>query len=238
MKLMIKIGTAAIFDSVKNKIKEDVLEILTRDVSKLIKENNEVIIVTSGAVGCGKEFVKGNNQELKQAQSSVGQIILMSKYSEIFSKYNLNIAQFLLSSKDLNEEEKIQNLKETYKHLKGIAIPIVNENDVTSIEELRVGDNDTLASKLFLNMGFDVLIILTEIGALIKNGKQLKKSNSFSVEDYDNINIPLKGFGGLKSKLDCAKEITNAGKKCIIAKAGDSIVDILSGKMKCTEFCK
>ena len=237
MKIIIKIGTAAIFDSDSKKIKEKILEKLAGNISELIKEKNEIIIVTSGAVGLGKEIIHGNEEiGLRQAQASVGQIKLMEKYSEIFSKYNIHVAQFLLNSKDLHEKNRIENLKETYRNLKGKAVPVVNENDVTSIEELKVGDNDTLAAKLLLNMNFDILIILTEIGALIKNNQPLKKSNFFSVDDYDKMDLPSKGFGGLKSKLGCAKLIVNNKKRCIIAKAGDSIINILNGKAVSTEF--
>jgi glutamate 5-kinase len=237
MKIIIKIGTAAIFDSEKKKIKEKILKNLAKDISRLAREGNEIIIVTSGAVGYGRQIIHGIGEVgLKQAQASVGQIKLMEKYSSTFARYKLHVAQFLLNSKDLHEKSRIENLKETYKNLKGRAIPIVNENDVTSIEELKVGDNDTLASKLLLNMDFDILIILTEIGALIKNNQPLRKSNFFDVGDYDRMNIPSKGFGGLKSKLDCAKLIVHHKKKCIIAKAGDSIIDILKGKVITTEF--
>lgn len=237
MKIIIKIGTAAVFDSERKKIKEKILKNLAKDISKLTKEGNEIILVTSGAVGYGKQVIRGNDElGLKQAQASIGQIKLMEKYSSIFSKHNLHIAQFLLNSKDLHEKNRIENLKETYKNLLGKAIPIVNENDVTSIEELKVGDNDTLASKLLLNMDFDILIILTEIGALIKDNQPLRKSNFFEVENYDKMNIPSEGFGGLKSKLDCAKLIVNHKKKCIVGKAGDSIISILNRKAIATEF--
>ena len=236
-KIIIKIGTAAIFDSEKKKIKEKVLKKLVKDVARLISQKNEVMIVTSGAVGYGKRLISGNGEVgLKQAQASIGQIKLMEKYSKIFSRYKMHIAQFLLDYEDLNEKDKIENLKETYKNLKGKAIPIVNENDVTSTEELKVGDNDTLASKLLLNMNFDTLIILTEIGALKKNNKQLRESNLFKTEDYDKMDLPSKGFGGLKSKLDCAKLLVSKKKRCIIAKAGDSMIDILEKKAITTEF--
>lgn len=234
---MIKIGTSAIFDAEKEKIKENILKDLARDILKLIEEKNEIIIVTSGAVGCGRQIIHGNGEfGLKQAQAAVGQIKLMEKYSSIFSGYNLHVAQFLLNSGDLHGKNRIENLKEAYKNLKGKAIPIVNENDVTSVEELKVGDNDTLASRLLLNMNFDILIILAETGALIKKGLPLLKSDFFHVEDYDKMDIPSRGFGGLKSKLDCAKLLVSHKKRCIIAKTGDSIIDILNGKTVATEF--
>ena len=237
MKIILKIGTAAIFDSKKQKIKKKIIKQLAKDTIKLIKQKHEIIIVSSGAVGCGKKLIKGKNKiGLKQAQASAGQIKLLNEYSKSFSKYNLNIAQFLLTFDDLKDKTKIKNIKETYSNLKAQAIPIINENDVTSIEELSFGDNDVLASKLLFALDFDALIILTETGALIKNKKPILKSNLFSIQDYDTIKIPAKGFGGLKSKLDSAKEITKNGKRCIIAKAGNSILKILSKEISSTEF--
>ena len=201
MKIMIKIGTAAIFDSTKQKIKENIIESLAKEVSNLIKEGNEIIIVSSGAVGGGKNLVKGNNEiGLKQAQSSIGQVKLMEKYSQIFSKYNTHIAQFLLTSQDIKNKNSLKNIIETYKHLKREnVIPIVNENDITSLEELSFGDNDFLATELLLGLDFEKLIILTEIGVLIKNKEPITSSNFFSVEDYDKMKIPPTGFGDRKS---------------------------------------
>lgn len=240
MKIMIKIGTTAIFDEEKKQLKEKIIEGLAKDISYLIEKDNEIIIVSSGAVGSAKNIVKGEKGiGLKQAQASVGQIKLMSKYDKIFSKYNLHIAQFLLNSKDLEEKDKIENIKETYKYLKeNKVVPIVNENDVTSTDELKIGDNDTLASRLLINLNFDVLIVLTEIGALRKDKKNVINSNFFEVKDYDNMNISTKGFGGLQSKLDAAKKIVNLNKRFIIAKAGDSIENIILKKVKTTEFEK
>ncbi|MEK6906746.1 MAG: hypothetical protein AABW81_03930 [Nanoarchaeota archaeon] len=236
MKIIIKLGTTAIFDSKKQEIKTNVIESLARDVLKLSKKGNEVIIVTSGAVGYGKKLINGDELSSRQAQAAVGQIKLIQKYSEVFSKHGMNIAQFLLNPDDLTNKIRLKNVKRTYEHLKGKVIPIVNENDTTSTEELTFGDNDFLATELLLSMNFDILIILSEIGALIKDNKILTKSNFFSVEDYDSMDIPLKGFGGLNSKLVCAKKIIKNGKICIIARAGDDILEILSGKAESTKF--
>ncbi|MEK6757571.1 MAG: hypothetical protein AABX88_00435 [Nanoarchaeota archaeon] len=237
MKIIIKIGTAAIFDFDKKEIKKDIINSLAKDSSKLIAEGNELIIVSSGAVGCGKNIIKNEKSiGLKQAQFAVGQVKLMEEYSHAFSKQNLNVAQFLLTSNDLNNPTSLKNIKETYRHLKGKIIPIVNENDLTSLEELSFGDNDFLASLLLLKLNFDILIILTEIGVLIKDKKPLTKSNLFLPEDYDKMNIASAGFGGLKSKLNVAKKIIATGKECIIAKAGNSIQDILSEKVLATRF--
>jgi len=235
-KIIIKIGTAAIFNSQSNKIKCHIIEKLAEDLAILQDKGYEIILVSSGAVGCGKRLIQGNELGTKQAQAAIGQIRLMKKYEEIFSKYSLNIAQFLLNNSDLKGQNKINNIKQTYNHLKNKAIVIVNENDVTSTEELKIGDNDSLASKLLINMDFDQLIVLTEIGALIKDQQILKKSCLFSAENYDTMKLAHKGFGGLQSKLNAAKLVTNTNKKFIIAKASDSIINILDKKVNTTEF--
>ncbi|MDP3027240.1 MAG: hypothetical protein Q8N63_06025 [Nanoarchaeota archaeon] len=237
MKIVIKIGTNAIFDCEKQAIKEGVIAGIARDVHTLLKRGDEVIMVTSGAVGCGKKFIKGdNNLGLKQAQAAIGQPILMENYRKHFFCYNLNVAQFLLTSEDLSNEQRLKNIKETYNNLIMKAVPIVNENDTTTTKELSFGDNDTLAAQILLSFNFDILIILTEIGALIKNQTPLVKSSSFDADYYDSIKISNHGFGGLKSKLDSAKKIARNHKKCIIAKAGDNIIDILDKKVIATTF--
>ena len=237
MKIVIKIGTNAIFDSEKQIIKENIIEGIAKDVSELLKNGNEVIIVSSGAVGYGKKFINGNGElGLKQAQAAIGQPILMENYRKYLSKYKLNVAQFLLTSDDLINEKNLKNIKETYNNLISKAVPIVNENDTTVTKELSFGDNDTLATQILISLNFDILIILTEIGALIKDKIPISTSKSFDTKYYDSIEISNNGFGGLKSKLDSAKKVVSNNKTCIIAKAGDSIIDILNKKVIATHF--
>jgi glutamate 5-kinase len=239
MKLITKLGTSAIFDSEKKEIKTYVLEQLAKDVSEFIKQENEIIIVTSGAVGLGKAKLNANGDEdiaSRQAYASIGQPILMRAYAEEFSKYNLNVAQFLLTSEDLNHRIRLDNVKQAYANLKKIGIPIVNENDTTAIEELSFGDNDILSWQLMRSLNFDILINYTEKGPLIKNKKIIIRTNNFNPEFYDTVKSSGNGFGGLKSKLECAELATRAGKKYMIAKAGDSVFDILSGKKPSTNF--
>lgn len=238
MKLIAKLGTSAIFDSEKKEIKTYVLEQLAEDVSEFIKQENEIIIVTSGAVGLGKAKLKTNGDEdiaSRQAYAAIGQPILMRAYTEEFSRYNLDVAQFLLTHEDLNNPKKIKNIKDTYNHLIGKAIPIVNENDTTAIEELKFGDNDILSYQLLMKLDFDTLINYTERGALIKNGKTISNTNQFRTEYFDEVGTKI-GFGGLSSKLSAAEKATSTGKQYIIAKAGDSILEVLSGKKPSTKF--
>jgi len=248
MNLIAKLGTNAIFDSEKQKIRKDVLEQLAKDAQIFLNEKdknnkeNQLIIVTSGAVGCGKKrFNKNNYNEtgLKQAQASVGQPILMQKYISVFNRYSLEVSQFLLTYHDLVFISGIKNIKQTYEHLKNNKIiPIVNENDVTATAELRFGDNDALTTQLAIALNFDTIINYTKRGALIKKGEPIKQTNRFYLGYYDKLETSGTGFGGLKSKLKSAKKAVEAGKTYIIAKAGDSFFKVLSQEVNATKFYK
>ena len=238
-KIIIKLGTKAVFDVVNGKVKRDVLLSLARGVSKLLARGDEIIIVSSGVVGCGKEVLcKEDGLGLKQAQAAIGQIKLMEEYTSAFETESLYVAQFLLNVDDLNSE-RLENIQEAYRHLGREVIPIVNENDVTAISELSFGDNDNLAMELLLKFDFDVLLILTEKGVLVRGSEPVLVSSNFSVEDYDNLSDEDSyGFGGLKSKLLVAKRVVENGKDIFIGKAGDDVLDILDGKAVATRFAK
>lgn len=212
---------------------------MAKDISKLKDKGKEIIIVSSGAVGCGKNIIKGNRKlSVRQAQASIGQILLIQKYHKYFKKFNLNVSQFLLTSREIKEKRSLDNLKNTYTQIKDHAIAIVNENDVISTEELTFGDNDNLAKELMIALNFDTLIILTEKGQLIKNGKRLTETNLYEIEDYDKLKIKGTGFGGLKSKLYCAKFLILNNKKVFIGKYSDNIIKIITNINKRTKFVK
>ena len=238
-KIVIKLGTKAVFDSERGEIRRDVLKGLAEGVSELLRRGNEIIIVSSGAVGCGKNIVKGNGDlGIKQAQAAVGQIKLMEEFVKAFSRTKIHVAQFLLNVADLNSS-RIKNIFAAYKNLRGEAIPIVNENDVTATGELSFGDNDNLAAEILDKFDFDVLLVLTEKGAMISNGKRLMFSDKFSVEDYDNLSSnDGYGFGGLANKLAVAEKVVGSGKEFIVGKAGDDIVEILKGRGVATRFAR
>jgi glutamate 5-kinase len=238
MKLITKLGTNAVFDFKNNSIRKPVLEQLAKDARVLMSNGDELIVVTSGAVGCGTQILKGKDGiRLKQAQAAVGQPILMSEYRAAFNKYGLEIAQWLLTYSDLDSELRRENIKLGYEHLKKEKIiPIVNENDTTAIEELKFGDNDNLALELAIKLDFDTLINYTQRGALIKLNLPVHITSLFNPEYYDKIEKSGIGSGGLKSKLDCAKKACELEKKYIIAKAGDSIMDVLEGNVNATRF--
>ena len=238
MKLIAKFGTNAIFDSKKEKIRNFVLEQIAKDAFLFLEQGNELIIVSSGSVGYGKKILKGQDGVgLKQAQAAIGQTKLMHEYEKSFAKNNLHTAQFLLTYNDLDSITRINNIKHTYKHLKNNKIiPIVNENDTTAVEELCLGDNDKLSLQLLFQLNFDTLINYTKIGPLLKDNQIVSRTNIYDSNQFDLLGSNQNGFGGLTSKLNAAKKATLNKKKYIIAKAGDSLSDILENKAKNTRF--
>ncbi len=238
-KIVIKLGTRVVFDVAHKEVQRGVIRKLARGVSELLKMGNEVVIVSSGAVGCGRNIVEQNGDlGTKQAQAAVGQIELMKEYSDIFWEFNLHVAQFLLNSNDLCSE-RLENIKRTYNALGRGIIPIINENDVTVTDELSFGDNDYLAGEILNKLNFDVLLILTDLGALIKNGVEVLTSEEFDVDYYDNLSRDDGfGFGGLKSKLDVAKKVVGDNRGFVIGKAEDSVVDILRHRVSATWFIR
>jgi glutamate 5-kinase len=162
----------------------------------------------------------------------------MQAYINAFDKYNINVGQFLLTSDNLDNKKRFAILKETYNELvKNKEVPILNENDTIAIEEITFGDNDILAALITRDLNQDILINLTVYDGLLKNNKIAEKASSFDVKDYDEIGMERKeGRGGLKSKLDAAKIVAEAGKIFIISSIKFSIMEILSGKVPQTRF--
>jgi len=219
---MITDGVAEIFyDKIRTFIKE---------VADLIHEGFSIIIVSSGAIGCGlaKLGLTERPKEYKklQAIASVGQIHLMSIYQEEFNKFNLNVGQILLSADDTKDATRRSNVRNTLDVLleRGI-VPILNENDSVAIEELRYGDNDTLSALVAILLFVDLLIILTDVeGLCVKNPKIHPESEVIKQvdkidDDLEKLVEDIDGgitFGGMKSKIHAIKKLTNIGIPAII----------------------
>jgi len=228
-KIVIKVSTNMITDGVAE-IYLDKVQAFVKEVADLIHEGYSVIIVSSGAIGCGlaKLGLKTRPKEYKklQALASVGQIHLMSLYQQEFNRYNLHIGQILLSADDTRDSTRKSNVRNTLEVLleKGI-VPIINENDSVAIEELSYGDNDTLSALVSILLYVDLLIILTDVEGLFdKNpkihadAKIIRQVDKIS-EDLDKVVEDIDGditFGGMKSKIQAVKKATIVGIPAII----------------------
>ena len=228
--IVIKIGSALLVDKNK-KIRKKWLSSFAKDIKELKSKNKKIIIVSSGAIALGCIKMNYNKNSLKldksQAVASIGQIELMNLFSNIFSKYNLNISQILLTLEDTEKRRRSLNAKRTFENLFDLNfIPIVNENDTTATTEIKYGDNDRLASRVAQITNADTLVLLSDVDGLytknpknFKDAKIIKKIENLS-EDLKNINLKGNnefGSGGMSTKIEAAKICQLSGCNMIIA---------------------
>ena len=209
-KIIIKLGSSIIDhrdDMIINGICTNIIE--------LLKENKEVMLVTSGAISQGMKVmnVKNKPKDIKKLQSlaAVGQQKLMLMYEKIFSEHDFQTAQVLITHNDINDRVRYLNIKGTLEELlnNGV-IPIINENDVVSTEEIKFGDNDNLASMIANLVDADVLIILTD-------QKGMYDKNPDSYKDAKLINRSEIGTGGFITKIQAAKRAALSNTYTVIA---------------------
>jgi len=226
-KIVIKLGSSTIVDK-KGSFKKKWLLSLINDIKKLKKNNQEVVIVSSGAIALGQSYLKIKNKKVKiemsQAVASVGQIHLINEFQKLFEKNKLKIGQILITPDDTEQRRRALNARRTFENLfKLKAIPVVNENDTTATSEIKYGDNDRLAARVAQIIGADLLIILSDVDGLyetVSNKKSLiKKVEIVDKETFSLVDQKFNayGSGGMSTKLEAAKICMNAGCNMIIA---------------------
>ena len=214
-KLIIKIGTSTLTAGT-NRISFAVIESMARQIVELKKEY-EVVVVSSGAIATARQFVEINgfhrNVDSKQAMAAIGQTKLMELYDTIFSTFGLNIAQILLTYRDFENPVANENTRNTIKRLwQADYIPIVNENDTVSIEEIVLGDNDKLSALVAVITEADLLILVSDIDGIFNRNPHLhpdarlitEVSDLSSIRDCVEEKESTLGTGGMSSKLNAA----------------------------------
>ena len=228
-RVIIKIGSKALSNG-RNKISRRIIHNLTISIHELRKRDIEVILITSGAILAGNEYlninVKNTNIIKKQVLSSLGQIKLMTIYSEFFQEKNILVSQLLLTNDIFQDRKRFLNARATILELlKMNIIPIVNENDTVSIDEIMFGDNDILASKVASMVDAEFLILLTDIDGLYngnpKKNKNAKLINLISEKEFDSKILSdtddNTSAGGMTSKIYAALNVSKFGIPTIIA---------------------
>jgi|TARA_B110000261_G_scaffold161323_1_gene202546 glutamate 5-kinase len=242
-KIVIKLGSSTIVDS-KGRFKKKWLLSLIQDIKKLRKNNQEIVIVSSGSIALGQSYLKIKNKKVKiemsQAVASVGQIHLINEFQKLFKQSKIKIGQILITPDDTEQRRRALNARRTFENLfKLKAIPIVNENDTTATSEIKYGDNDRLAARVAQIVGADLLIILSDVDGLYKeisNKKSLIREVDVINDKVFSLvkkNINTLGSGGMLTKLEAAKICMNAGCNMIIAngKIFNPIQKIISTKL-------
>lgn len=215
-KLIIKIGTSTLTAGT-NRISFAVIESLARQIVELKKEY-DIVIVSSGAIATARQFVEINgfrkNVDSKQAMAAIGQTKLMELYDGIFRTFGLNIAQILLTYRDFENETANENTRNTINKLWEVDyIPIVNENDTVSIEEIVLGDNDKLSALVAVITKADLLILVSDIDGIYTCNPHLHRDAELitSVTDLNAITHCVEekestlGTGGMSSKIYAAE---------------------------------
>lgn len=251
MRIVVKVGTSTIAHST-GCINIRHVEELCKVLADLKNAGNEIILVSSGAIGMGvgklslKE--KPTDMPTKQAAAAVGQCELMYVYDKLFSEYNHNVAQILLTGLDLEDPVRYKNIKNTMTRLLELGVlPIINENDTVNTDEISVGDNDTLGAIVAVSMQADLLVLLSDIDGLYTKDPH-KYSDAELISEITEITPEIEalggksisglGTGGMTTKLSAAKKCVERGTDVIIANGSSPAVlyDIIDGKQVGTKF--
>lgn len=248
-RIVIKIGTSLLTS--EKGLNERYIKGIIEDVAKIKEKGIGVVIVSSGAVGCGMDVLGSKEYpktiSARQAMASIGQPCLMSLYQELFSKHNQKIAQILLTHREISERSSYLNILNTFSLLLSLSvIPIVNENDSVGTEELRFGDNDTLSAQVSVLVDADLLIILTNTDGLYKLNKQgnfaelipVISEITDKIEGYAKKKEKITTLGGMKTKIAAARITTECGIPLIIANGEkqNTLLKIIDGEKIGTLF--
>jgi glutamate 5-kinase len=197
-------------------------------VAALRAERRSVVIVSSGAIALGRQRLalpkRPNEMALLQACASVGQSALMRAWEEAFAPHGAPVAQILLTHADLADRERYLNARNAIDALLEVgAVPVINENDSVSVDEIKFGDNDQLAAMVATLTGADLLVLLTDVEGLL----DASKVRVSIVEDASAATAMVEagasdvGTGGMSSKLEAARRATLRGIPSVIADARD-----------------
>ncbi len=219
--LVIKLGSAVITNS-EGKIDETVIKVVAEEIADLSK-TYRVVLVSSGAVGSGKSFIKNYKGTLieRKAAAAVGNPILIQLYHKYFSKYNITVAQALCERHHFSNRAQFLQLKETFSEFWiNEILPVVNENDLVSNVELKFSDNDELSTLIAIGFDADTLIICTSVGGFMDDQKEIMpivdKIDNRIMSYVSNEKSSL-GLGGMLSKLTFTKLATSLGIRVIIS---------------------
>ena len=251
MRIVIKIGTSTLTHS-SGHLNIRRVEELCKIVSDIKNAGNEVIVVSSGAIGMGvgKLGLQERPKDIptKQAAAAGGQCELMYTYDKLFSEYNHTVAQLLITGDDVENDDRHQNFSNTLNRLLELGvIPIINENDTISTAEIVIGDNDTLAAIVSESVKADTLVLLSDIDGLYTADPHTHPEATLieKITQIDDTVLALaggssskQGTGGMVTKLQAARICLSCGCDMVIANGDDpaNLYRIVDGESIGTKF--
>lgn len=230
-KIVVKVGSSILTGGGTAIVPENLSRIV-RHIASFVREGRAVILVTSGAIASGLSALgfKKRPTELSelQAAAAIGQNILMQAYNAELEKFSLKGAQILLTREDFGDRQRYLNARNTINTLlEHKVIPIINENDAISVEEIKFGDNDTLSARVAAAVEANGLLILTDIGGLYETYD--RKTGAFNnlIRRVDAITPEIRAaacgtdkascVGGMSTKIEAVRIATNMGTPVILA---------------------
>jgi len=235
-RIVVKVGSRTLAGD------RDFIGELARQVVALDDGKRAFVVVTSGAITLGSSRLgyrrRPKEMPRLQAAAAAGQSVLMQRYSEAFQAEQRVAAQVLLTHADLADRERVNNARQALASLlEARAVPIINENDTVSTEEIRFGDNDQLAAMVTPLVGADLLLLLTDVeGVLDTSGRVIGLMQDDAKIGAVTSEGP--GTGGMASKIDAARKASRAGASVVVAPALRALViaDVIAGKEVGTLF--
>lgn len=232
-KIVIKIGsnTLAKADGTTN---IDFMLSLAAQCAELIKEGKQIILVSSGAQVAGvsttKEWARKKDVHYRQALCAIGQVELMHQWRKAFQQQGLHIGQLLLTKDDFENEHRSLNIRNTLFTLvdEGV-VPIINENDSVSFDEIKIGDNDNLSALTAILWSADMLVLFSDIDGVYSDNPKTNKDAKLieSVTSIPELRKSIKigetnsfGTGGIETKLQAAEKVNEYGIQMLLTNGG------------------
>jgi len=251
-RIVVKLGTSILTSKKANRLDAHLIKCIVGQICRLLDRKIEVILVTSGAIGAGMGLLNlGQRPKLLpglQAAAAIGQSQLMKLYDSFFKQRKRLTAQILLTAEDLNQRQRYLNARNTISTLLDYkATPIINENDTVSVDEIKFGDNDTLASHVANLVDADLLIILSDVDGLYSSPTD-RPEQKILIDTVEEIGPEITKLasgpqaeitiGGMKTKVQAAKTVTSSGIPMVIAngRVEDVLIRIIDGHMIGTLF--
>ena len=242
-RIVVKVGSRVLVQR-NGQPDEKKIRALVSALAVLHQDGREIVLVSSGAVGAGLQVLRRKSRPTHlpdlQMAAAVGQIRLMALYERLFNKHHVHVGQVLLTHDDLKDRERHLNARNTFMHLlRHQIIPIVNENDVIAVDEIKVGDNDILASLVAMLIQADALVLLSSTNGLrmpTETGRTKRVSYlpkvTRSVLNLDHGAGSSISTGGMTTKLQAAQSIAKFGGYAVIAdgRKPDTLLRIFQGE--------
>lgn len=246
-RVVIKIGSSLLTNQMLLTPRWAFLQRIMEDIALLRSDGYEVILCSSGAVALGLRMIDATPETAglrdKQAAAACGMPLLLNAYKQVGQEHDINIAQVLVTLGDVEDHRRFLNTKNTlHRLLSSRILPIINENDTVTTEEIRVGDNDRLAAKIAQMVQAQHLVILTSVDGLYdrnpsEDGAKLIET-VHDVSQYLAVTegVGTLGSGGMLTKMQAANMAQNAGCTTLIAngEADHPVSSVLKGLRRCT----